>query len=464
MSRHRDIHEKLPETASLLTLNERGLKEKDGEICEWRYSSSWSSDSESELATAGSNRNASDQSDKQSFAVFSSMSLDSQDTIDTDAVQEHLGGNSLQPTTNTVVTVQSKTAGVSEGNGADSGSSIDHLCREESQHFSKVQKEEIHVHMEKSMLHVHDAESRDRCRPKPHLKFSNHIRIDDDQYYEENTTRETSGMAPKREEALLERIDEHPISESPIKEDKIGATSLGESDPADSSSQSNRELVKNMSEAIDDDGLCLQTDGSQKKMVMDIFNLLENHPNPTAFEESLRAGNSETGSVSRDQPCEDHLSRLYNLTHDQLREEVLSLQMLIDDKESKMRIMRKALLQQKELILRNTKAAQREMNLRCKALKEEYDSTLNRHVRFIQQLVEEKKKLAEKCESVVIEMRQLSARVEHERKINQERHNSEIKRLKQVCRVCVELVEKFLTFLFLVVRTRIETRSGKNDG
>lgn len=424
MVRHhdaRDVREKLPETVSLLTLSERGLKEKDGEVCEWRYSSSWSSDSESELATAGSNHNPSDQSDKQSFAVFSSMSLDSQDTIDTDIMQEHLPGKHLSaPITNSVPPSKSET---SQGDDDKSRGNIDHPYREEN--FSKLQKEEIHVHMEKSILHV--PENHDKIRPKPHLKFSNHIQIDDD--FEENIASETCGAMSK--ETHLERIDEHPISESPIKEDNVGATCLRSTNVTDLCSQSNQELVKKMSEAIDDDGLCTQADGSQKKMVMDIFNLLEN-PKPSAFEESLQTGNSETASVSRDKPCEDLVSRLYNMSNDQLREEVLSLQMLIDDKDSKMRIMKKALLQQKELIVRNTKAAQREMNLRCKALKEEYDSTLNRHVRFIQQLLEEKKKLAEKCESVVIEMRQLSARVEHERKVNQERHNAEIKRLKQV--------------------------------
>ena len=117
----------------------------------------------------------------------------------------------------------------------------------------------------------------------------------------------------------------------------------------------------------------------------------------------------------------------------ELTEEVLSLQMLVQDKENKLVVMERALQHQRELLTRSVKTAQREMNLRCKTQREEYETTLNRHVQFIQQLVEEKKKLADKCEGMVLEMRQQTSRAEYERKISEERHCAEIRRLKQVC-------------------------------
>jgi 5-azacytidine-induced protein 1 len=106
--------------------------------------------------------------------------------------------------------------------------------------------------------------------------------------------------------------------------------------------------------------------------------------------------------------------------------------MLVQDKDNKLVVMERALQHQRELLARNVKTAKRELNLRCKAQKEEYESNTNRNFQFIQQLVEEKKALAEKCEALATEMRQQTAKVEYERRVSDERHNAEIRRLKQV--------------------------------
>ena len=145
--------------------------------------------------------------------------------------------------------------------------------------------------------------------------------------------------------------------------------------------------------------------------------------------------NSETESnigVTYGRPSIDSIGKLHGMTQTQLTEEVLSLQMLLQDKDTKLVAMERALQHQRELLTRNTKTAQRELNLRFKAQKEEYETTLKRHVSFIQQLVEEKKKLAEKCETLAGELRQQAARFENERRVNEERHSNEMKRLKQV--------------------------------
>ena len=65
-------------------------------------------------------------------------------------------------------------------------------------------------------------------------------------------------------------------------------------------------------------------------------------------------------------------------------------------------------------------------------MKEEYEGTLKRHVQFIQQLVDEKKKLSEKSEALASEMHQQASRHLHERRVNDERHTNEIRRIKQV--------------------------------
>jgi len=108
------------------------------------------------------------------------------------------------------------------------------------------------------------------------------------------------------------------------------------------------------------------------------------------------------------------------------------MQMLVQDKDAKLVAMERALQHQRELLTRNTRTAQRELSLRFKAQREEYETTLKRNVAFIQQLVDEKKKLADKCETLAAELRQLSARHEHERRAAEERHAADLKRLRQV--------------------------------
>lgn len=107
-------------------------------------------------------------------------------------------------------------------------------------------------------------------------------------------------------------------------------------------------------------------------------------------------------------------------------------QMLVEDKDNKILVMERALQHQRELLARNVKTAKRELNLRCKAQKEEYETNTSRNFQFIQQLVEEKKRLAEKCESLAAEMRQQTVKIENEKRMSDERHNAEIRRLKQV--------------------------------
>jgi 5-azacytidine-induced protein 1 len=107
--------------------------------------------------------------------------------------------------------------------------------------------------------------------------------------------------------------------------------------------------------------------------------------------------------------------------------------MLVQDKDNKLVVLERALQHQRELLARNVKTAKRELNLRCKAQKEEYESNTNRNFQFIQQLVEEKKILAEKCEALAPERRQQTVKAEYERRVSDERHNAEIRRLKQVC-------------------------------
>ncbi|KZS22077.1 Uncharacterized protein APZ42_010960 [Daphnia magna] len=173
----------------------------------------------------------------------------------------------------------------------------------------------------------------------------------------------------------------------------------------------------------------------ENNVLSDILNFLDDANSDTPVLRSpLLVINSETESNAeggfRRARCEG-VSRLHGMSMAELIEEVLSLQMLVEDKDNKILVMERALQHQRELLARNVKTAKRELNLRCKAQKEEYETNTSRNFQFIQQLVEEKKRLAEKCESLAAEMRQQTVKIENEKRMSDERHNAEIRRLKQ---------------------------------
>lgn len=172
--------------------------------------------------------------------------------------------------------------------------------------------------------------------------------------------------------------------------------------------------------------------GGEPNVLSEILTFLDDANKVTG---SPVGANSETeSSAGFCKPSAENISKLHGMSISQLTEEVLSLQMLLQDKDAKLVAMERALDHQRELLSRSTKTAQRELNWRFKCQKEEYETTLKRHVSFIQQLVDEKKVLAEKCESLAAEMRQQANKHETERRLHDERHSTEIRRLKQVSR------------------------------
>ncbi|CAF1150211.1 unnamed protein product, partial [Brachionus calyciflorus] len=61
--------------------------------------------------------------------------------------------------------------------------------------------------------------------------------------------------------------------------------------------------------------------------------------------------------------------------------------------------------QQRELTIRHTHESEREAQLRIEAQKSDYEATIKRHLSFIDQLIDDKKVLSEKCEKLVKELK-----------------------------------------------------------
>ncbi|CAF1120995.1 unnamed protein product, partial [Brachionus calyciflorus] len=61
--------------------------------------------------------------------------------------------------------------------------------------------------------------------------------------------------------------------------------------------------------------------------------------------------------------------------------------------------------QQRELTIRHTHESEREAQLRIEAQKSEFEATIKRHLGFIDQLIDDKKVLSEKCEKLVKDLK-----------------------------------------------------------
>ena len=63
--------------------------------------------------------------------------------------------------------------------------------------------------------------------------------------------------------------------------------------------------------------------------------------------------------------------------------------------------------QQRELTVRHARETEKEMKKRLDVQKEEYEETIKRHLGFIDQLIDDKKNLSERCEQLVKELKQV---------------------------------------------------------
>ncbi|XP_077979762.1 centrosomal protein of 131 kDa-like [Glandiceps talaboti] len=111
---------------------------------------------------------------------------------------------------------------------------------------------------------------------------------------------------------------------------------------------------------------------------------------------------------------------------------VLSQKLELEEKGRTVKMLQKALNQQRELTVRHAKEQDKEMKHRLVMQKDEYESTIKRHLSFIDQLIDDKKALSEKYDRVVTELKQLDKK--YQTRINKmdEDHSMEVKKVKDI--------------------------------
>ncbi|KAM6164349.1 centrosomal protein of 131 kDa [Rhynchocyon petersi] len=111
---------------------------------------------------------------------------------------------------------------------------------------------------------------------------------------------------------------------------------------------------------------------------------------------------------------------------------LMRLQLEVEEKRQAMALLQRALAQQRALTARRVREAEKEWDLRLRQQKEHYEATIQRHLAFIDQLLEDKKVLGDKCEAVVAKLRQGDHRWKERVVQMQAQHELELKKLKEL--------------------------------
>ncbi|XP_016158327.1 PREDICTED: centrosomal protein of 131 kDa isoform X1 [Ficedula albicollis] len=121
---------------------------------------------------------------------------------------------------------------------------------------------------------------------------------------------------------------------------------------------------------------------------------------------------------------------------------MMRLKLEVEEKKRAISLLQTALTQQRELTDRHVKQTEKELSQQLRLQREQYEAAIQRHLAFIDQLLDDKKVLSEKCEAVVAELKQVDQKYGQKITQMQEQHElvwrtlgpfcEEIKKLKEL--------------------------------
>ncbi|XP_061232839.1 centrosomal protein of 131 kDa isoform X2 [Neopsephotus bourkii] len=121
---------------------------------------------------------------------------------------------------------------------------------------------------------------------------------------------------------------------------------------------------------------------------------------------------------------------------------IMRLKLEVEEKKRAMSLLQTALAQQRELTVQHVKQTEKELGHQLRLQREQYEAAIQRHLAFIDQLIEDKKVLSEKCEAVVAELKQVDQKYSKKMSQMQEQHelvwrtlgpfSQEIRKLKEL--------------------------------
>ncbi|XP_034645794.1 centrosomal protein of 131 kDa isoform X1 [Trachemys scripta elegans] len=111
---------------------------------------------------------------------------------------------------------------------------------------------------------------------------------------------------------------------------------------------------------------------------------------------------------------------------------IMRLKLEVEEKKRAITLLQTALAQQRELTVRHVKETEKELGHQLQLQREQYEAAIQRHLAFIDQLIDDKKALSEKCEAMVAELKQVDQKYTKKISQMQEQHELEIKKLKEL--------------------------------
>ncbi|XP_014912627.1 centrosomal protein of 131 kDa-like isoform X2 [Poecilia latipinna] len=124
----------------------------------------------------------------------------------------------------------------------------------------------------------------------------------------------------------------------------------------------------------------------------------------------------------------DHVSA----TAAEVSSSMMRIKLELEEKKRTVNMLQAALAQQRELTARHVKETEKELSRNFQLQKEQYEATIQRHLTFIDQLINDKKALSERCEGVVAELKHVDQKYTKKIAHMQQQHELEIKKLKDL--------------------------------
>lgn len=120
---------------------------------------------------------------------------------------------------------------------------------------------------------------------------------------------------------------------------------------------------------------------------------------------------------------------------------MLKMRLELEEKKRALNLLQTALAQQRELTVRHVKQTEKEMSCQLKQQSEQYEATIQRHLSFIDQLIDDKKALSERCECLVSDLKQVDHKYSSKISQMQEQHDMVWQTLGPLCEEMKKLQE-----------------------
>lgn len=115
-----------------------------------------------------------------------------------------------------------------------------------------------------------------------------------------------------------------------------------------------------------------------------------------------------------------------------LSNQIIDLNLRLQEKSSSVKLLQDELSSLREKIMGMTRQTEETMKQRLRSQKNEYESVVRRHQKFIDQLIEDKKSLNSKYEGLIGEMRAMEEKFNSNMKATEHKHRVELQKLKEM--------------------------------